>query len=40
MTWPLTYAVDLTARDGRWEVTDLHTAPALESPNTREGETR
>lgn len=27
--WPMTYAVDLAARDGRWEVAAVATAPAL-----------
>ncbi|WP_051857028.1 conjugal transfer protein [Streptomyces sp. NRRL S-1868] len=34
-SWPLTYAVALTARDGRWEVSSLKAAPALDdSPTT------
>lgn len=31
-SWPLTYALTLTARAGRWEVTSLDEAPALTSP--------
>ncbi|MFC5802593.1 conjugal transfer protein [Streptomyces formicae] len=30
--WPLAYAVELRARDGRWEVAALGAAPVLEDP--------
>jgi hypothetical protein len=36
--WPLTYAVELKARDGRWEVAALGAAPVLEDPQVEGGE--
>lgn len=36
--WPLTYAVELKARDGRWEVAALGAAPALEDQQIEEEE--
>ncbi|PVC81994.1 conjugal transfer protein [Streptomyces sp. CS014] len=35
--WPLTYAVELRARDGRWEVAALGAAPVLEDQQVEGG---
>ncbi|MFF7705474.1 conjugal transfer protein [Streptomyces lydicus] len=32
---PMTYAIELRARDGRWEVASLEAAPALATPGTK-----
>ncbi|GAA3044349.1 conjugal transfer protein [Streptomyces roseofulvus] len=33
-TWPMTYALTLTARDGRWEIASLDTPAAAPSPRS------
>ncbi|TBO59453.1 conjugal transfer protein [Streptomyces kasugaensis] len=35
---PMTYAIELRARDGRWEVASLEAAPALATPGTNSQE--